>query len=111
MADTESPSERYCAFLSTLGVDPSKLSPDVSGTIRAPADKPPVQVKLPLLRTSNSSDGAADVRMAQLLGEGGMGRVLAARQVALDRDVAVKMLRDPGAPQRVDELLREALVA
>jgi serine/threonine-protein kinase len=50
----------------------------------------------------------ADFELGPLLGEGGMGRVLSARQTSLDRPVATKFLRnqkgDPAA------LIREALV-
>ena len=59
---------------------------------------------LPVLR-------AEDLHLTTVLGEGGMGRVLAAQQVALQREVAVKMLRDESPSSASSDLLREAMVA
>jgi hypothetical protein len=42
----------------------------------------------------------ADLEARELLGEGGMGRVLLARQRSLQRDVAVKLLKQESATPR-----------
>jgi hypothetical protein len=57
-----------------------------------------------------SAEGA-DLEASAVLGEGGMGRVLLARQRSLQRDVAVKLLKqDVASVEVVQSLLSEALV-
>lgn len=53
---------------------------------------------------------ASDLELLQLLGEGGMGRVFAARQHSLAREVAVKTLRARASGADAASLLREAVV-
>ncbi|MFK7818080.1 MAG: serine/threonine protein kinase, partial [Planctomycetaceae bacterium] len=56
-------------------------------------------------------DRAAEYRLLDLLGEGGMGKVFRAKQTSIDREVAVKMLRkdlDDGDTQQ--KFLAEAVV-
>ena len=56
-------------------------------------------------------DADARLRIGALLGEGGMGRVHSATQVLLDREVAVKTLRDPLTARRsLERFLQEARV-
>ncbi len=110
------PASSYEAHLATIGVDPKSLSVNDGGTLAAPAnpDAPSTKarrLRLPLLRTEDAVGAPADVRVSKLLGEGGMGRVVAAEQVALGREVAVKVLRGDPDDRATDALLREALIA
>ncbi len=101
----------YEAHLTTVGVDPRSLSLDDGGTLVG--EPPPLRarLRLPVLRTEDAEGAPADVRLSKLLGEGGMGRVVAAEQVALGREVAVKLLREGRDERGTDALLREALIA
>ncbi|MFB6374701.1 MAG: protein kinase, partial [Bradymonadaceae bacterium] len=51
-------------------------------------------------------------RLEQLLGAGGMGRVYRGVQLSIDRDVAIKLLRDEAVPDRSrkERFIREARV-
>ena len=52
----------------------------------------------------------SDLEVRDLLGEGGMGRVLLARQHSLARDVAVKTSKDGAPPSARGALLREGRI-
>lgn len=61
---------------------------------------------------SCASDGFDELRLGEVLGQGGMGLVRRATQVALNREVAVKTVRpDRLTPDARDEILKEALIA
>ncbi len=102
------PRTPYEALLTSRGVDLAGLVVDARGTLAATPAPMGRELTLPVLRMESNADGLADVRMHEMLGEGGMGRVFAAEQVALGREVAVKMLREDDGDEA---LLREALIA
>ncbi len=65
---------------------------------------------LPRLSISGgASNGGGDLELLEMLGEGGMGQVRLARQRALDRDVALKML-GPKVDARADLLIQEGVI-
>jgi serine/threonine protein kinase len=54
---------------------------------------------------------ARKYRAIRVIGEGGMGTVIAATQIDLNRPVAIKLVRKDAASQGVERLLREARAA
>ena len=76
------------------------------------------RISVDLQRTLGDAPAAArpmpsverDLEVIALLGEGGMGRVLLARQHSLDREVAIKTLHDSATDKERDALLSEGAI-
>jgi len=107
--------EQLQSIWQSLGIDANELQPDSDGTI-LPTTQPPLAEEglLPLVLPRLALEGvdsAPELRLGQTLGQGGMGVIKLASQLALDREVAVKLVRDEQhREQAVRALLREARV-
>src|SRR5262245_20961413 len=117
-------SDRIHAALATLVGAGAHLDPGApitprahtADTLAAPhAGSAPLLTIPALPRLTVAMDGAApaavdaDLTVCGVLGEGGMGRVLLARQRSLGREVAVKIVKDAANADDHDRLLVEAL--
>jgi eukaryotic-like serine/threonine-protein kinase len=117
MATEEEALRTHLGLADTAALD---LAETITPRTFAAVPSPPLPSTLPSLpHLSLSIPGApvrADGRVPDLdvkgvLGEGGMGRVLLARQRSLQRDVAVKVLKDETTdPESLTNLLAEAVV-
>ena len=81
-------------------------------TIQAsPSDAPLPKISVDLHKDEHGEPTpirSPDLAIVATIGEGGMGRVHLARQRSLDRDVAVKTLKEGATPAAAIGLLREA---
>jgi serine/threonine-protein kinase len=91
------------------GVMTTIAPPD--GTIREIEQLRVTLRDLPMVKMSETMDPAEDIWLRDTLGQGGMGVVYLGRQRTLDRDVAIKTLReDRDAELAKREILREAWI-
>lgn len=84
---------------STTSRELPRISVELRGTLSGAGTEEPVAV----------GDGR-DLEVIRTLGEGGMGRVFLARQHSLDRDVAVKTVRDGASERERAALLAEGAI-
>lgn len=111
---TDPPPDRFATHFDTLALDAQTLQLGHGETIvpEAYSHTPePIDAlrTLPRLGTGTAPGTTIDLQMIGTLGEGGMGLVRLARQVALNRDVAVKTLRS-NSDEAAPKLLQEAYV-
>ncbi len=107
--------DQFVAYLETLGLDTATLQMLPEETITVAENfavavrKDPLHT-LPELRLEGDDNGEspADLRVVRTLGEGGMGLVRLASQVSLDREVAVKTLKEGKGEAAARSLLQEA---
>ncbi|HEY4122153.1 MAG TPA: protein kinase, partial [Byssovorax sp.] len=78
--------------------DLPKISVELRGTLGGPVDPP------------SGPAAQRDLEVLETLGEGGMGRVFAARQHSLRRDVAIKTVRDQATDAQRAALLTEGAI-
>ncbi len=99
----------FAQVLSSLRLDDTALRHPVGQTF-LPGARARVSSldSLPVLTAEGPDAPSAELRLGDLLGEGGRGEIRLARQLSLRRDVAVKRLKSNGPGSL--ELLREARV-
>jgi hypothetical protein len=66
--------------------------------------------ELPHFAIEATGEKRPDLEWLRLIGEGGMGRVGLARQVGLERNVAVKTPKSSNDPRVIEGILQEAYV-
>ncbi|HRI69074.1 MAG TPA: protein kinase [Polyangium sp.] len=124
--------ERWQAFITTVPspgphrtITPLDLRASNAAGLNAPVDphldtamwmatspSPSVpKTELPIISTDSAPGSGGDYEVTGVLGEGGMGRVVLARQRSLQRDVALKTLKTSASGHEMAEaLLTEAIV-
>ena len=113
MDDTPSQrEEKYTLHLRTQGIEPAALTIGDDGTMLTPSARERVaEVAVAQPPQRNEADPAEELGFLRTLGVGGMGKVLLAIQRPLQREVAVKMLRNADLTGKLTaELMREAMV-
>ncbi len=108
-------SERFATLWAEQNLAARTADLELHGTLRPPPSLEDLALalrvaSLPKL-TQPANDAPPELALGATIGEGGMGVVRAARQLALGREVAVKSLR-PGqaTPDAIRKLLHEALI-
>ncbi len=111
---TEPAQNTYAEHLQTIGLDLATIRMDADGTIMPQKDDSLESLSLsnlPYLAIQTEGVESPALRMGTTIGQGGMGIVKAASQLALQRQVAVKLVRpDKDGPKARIELLREAWI-
>ncbi len=87
------------------GIDLAKLKRDEKGSITAVRRVRADPTALPVIAGEGS-----DIAIGEAIGEGGNAIVALAKQSSLDREVAVKKLREPAAAEAERALVHEGLV-
>lgn len=116
--DATVPSDPAATIRTPTPASEAPLPTVPTGNARARSrDLPKISVEL--RGTLSESDGGMrppstderDLEVIATLGEGGMGRVFLARQHSLDRDVAIKTIRDRASDHERAALLSEGAIA
>ena len=114
MADTEELFRERITLLAiarTLAPGATIRGASFVDTVAAPSSDqglPHISIDLAKELSSREQDTGPDLAIVRTIGEGGMGRVHLARQRSLDRDVAVKTLKENASPAATAGLFREA---
>ena len=114
MADTEELFRERITLLAiarTLAPGETIRGASFVDTVAAPSSDqglPHISIDLAKELSSREQYAGPDLAIVRTIGEGGMGRVHLARQRSLDRDVAVKTLKENASPAATAGLFREA---
>ena len=114
MADTEELFRERITLLAiarTLAPGETIRGASFVDTVAAPSSDqglPHISIDLAKELSSREQYTGPDLAIVRTIGEGGMGRVHLARQRSLDRDVAVKTLKEDASPAATAGLFREA---
>lgn len=105
--------DRFDALLETLQLDSETLAHAPGATIvptSLATQNSPVLDDLPTIAFESSTARPPEMEWVGILGEGGMGRVGLAKQIGLERNVAVKTPKSPNDPRIIESILQEAYV-